>query len=293
MNLEDLERLQAANVRPVITSTMTMLAPYQQVQLSNSMWYQLLRALFEIVQPAAARSAEISRDHYDAERSRAGLPPHPIPLSVINFDRFVRDMEEVRPRIQSGESTQQDIHRAALRVARSVENSGRWTVMKATEWPDPAFPDQELEVDEISLSELREQRQRSRGRNTVKGWARVATGRETCGWCWMLVSRGPVYRSAETAGSRLTDRDALQTVGAQEFDTAEHMNAWHDGCDCKVVPVFDLDNWDGRDRYLAAEQLWKEATKGRHGKDAIKAYRRAVEAGGIQEVLSRPAAAAA
>lgn len=75
------------------------------------------------------------------------------------------------------------------------------------------------------------------GRNTIAlnsgrdpspgGWARVPTGATTCGFCRMLASRGPVYRSAETAGR------------------ATH---YHDRCDCVPTQVWSGDELpDGYD----------------------------------------------
>ena len=49
-------------------------------------------------------------------------------------------------------------------------------------------------------------------------YARVPQGKETCAWCLMLASRGPVYYSEESAGA---------------FDH------YHAHCDCAVVPFFD------------------------------------------------------
>lgn len=49
-------------------------------------------------------------------------------------------------------------------------------------------------------------------------YARVPQGRETCEWCLMLASRGPVYHTEESAGA---------------FDH------YHAHCDCAVVPFFD------------------------------------------------------
>ena len=49
-------------------------------------------------------------------------------------------------------------------------------------------------------------------------YARVPTGRETCGFCLMLASRGFDYRSRQSAG---------YTGGA--------FNRFHDRCDCRVV----------------------------------------------------------
>lgn len=288
MNLAEMEKLQASNVRPVILHASTLFATYQAQSINPMTWYSLLEMLFQIVFPASQRQAEIQRVNYDWNRERNGLPPHPIPLAELTLEQFFRDMEPVKAAMLAPGTTPGQVHLAAMRVARSVENSGRWTVMKATEYPDPAFPDR---LDSIEVPAGQAPR-RARGPNGVRGWARVATGAETCGWCWMLVSRGPVYRSAETAGARLTDRDALQMTGANVFDSGEHMNQWHTGCDCKIVPVFNLENWDGRDRHLAAEELWRRVSrKENNNRDAINAYRRAVEAGEIQEILRRGVAA--
>lgn len=69
------------------------------------------------------------------------------------------------------------------------------------------------------------------GRNTIAlnsgrdpsagAWARVPSGLVTCDFCRMLASRGPVYRSAETAGQ------------------GTH---YHDRCDCVPTQI-----WDGDD----------------------------------------------
>lgn len=92
----------------------------------------------------------------------------------------------------------------------------------------------------------------------IQGWARVATGRETCAWCLMLVSRGPVYYNARTAGLKLDDESAKDAV-LGGTDVSEFMNEWHIGCDCQVVPVFDKANWAGKDAADRALALWVQA----------------------------------
>lgn len=61
-----------------------------------------------------------------------------------------------------------------------------------------------------------ENMERNCDRNDLR-YARVPSGRETCGFCFMLSSRGFVYRSEQTA-------------------SGEH--GYHDHCDCVVVPGF-------------------------------------------------------
>lgn len=88
------------------------------------------------------------------------------------------------------------------------------------------------------------------------GWARVLTGAESCGFCAMLASRGPVYKSKKTAS------DAGGVDG----------KAYHDNCDCEVVLVREDQDWVGREEYEALEQLWASSTAGTNGKSALKAF---------------------
>lgn len=56
------------------------------------------------------------------------------------------------------------------------------------------------------------------------GWMRITDG-DPCAFCLTLASRGPVYRSAESAGFQL---DPVRG----------EINRFHDNCACQVVPVF-------------------------------------------------------
>lgn len=84
--------------------------------------------------------------------------------------------------------------RAAASLDRHVKNAGRDTIAAAMR-ADPTRP----------------------------RWARVMRGRETCGWCRMLASRGFVYESAQSAGG----------------EAGSH--GWgHDECDCEPIPEWTL-----------------------------------------------------
>ena len=126
-------------------------------------------------------------------------------------------------------------------------------------------------------------------RNDLR-YARVPSGRETCAFCFMLSSRGFVYRSEQTAG---------------------HAHAYHENCDCVIVPGFEgldptdqvegydpdgmLDRWNecqaaaGSDSDLRDE--WgsmskKERAKYKGDSDAER-YRRFVNAKAMSEVETR------
>lgn len=134
-----------------------------------------------------------------------------------------------------------------------------------------------------------ENMERNCERNDIR-YARVPSGRETCGFCFMLSSRGFVYRSEETAGST---------------------HAYHDHCDCVIVPGFKdlpaseqiegydpeamLDRWHecqatvGTDAEL--RERWKSMTdkqRARYkGNTDGERYRRFVNAQAIREAETR------
>lgn len=87
------------------------------------------------------------------------------------------------------------------------------------------------------------------------GWARILTGAESCGFCSMLASRGPVYRSEQTA-SRIG--------GSQK--------AFHDRCDCECVLVREDEDWVGQEAFEELEKLWIAATLTTSGKASLKAF---------------------
>ena len=276
MKVQELERQTASIVSPVVLQTTVLLSAYEGKEVSPSLWDALMTLLFEVVEKASIKVAELSRRFYDEERERVfpGIPRNDVYRAELSYEQFAEDMSEVYELFKRKETTPESVHRAALRVARSVENTGRWTMIHALESPDPYLDDDDLFVESEegliveSLTEEEAQARRAQWYRDkgIRRWARVATGAETCGWCLMLCSRGPVYTSEARGGG---------------------LNAWHDGCDCKVVPVFDLEDWQGRDRYLAAEEMWKKETNGYRGKEAVAAMTKAASEGKFQKYLKR------
>lgn len=108
---------------------------------------------------------------------------------------------------------------AAASVVRHVEQAGRETITE-----------------------------QSRADPRAKAWARVASGRETCAFCMLLISRGPIYRNADFRA--------------------------HNRCDCLAVPVFDTAEWPGRADHVRARAVWKRVAGDKSGKDALNAFRR-------------------
>ncbi|ATN88086.1 capsid maturation protease [Mycobacterium phage Cindaradix] len=244
MNAEEYAARQAVVSAAVANFILQLGKLFQAPRLSLRDWLSFLEVLYPEVYQKRLEAAELARQFHDSERRRHGRKFQPRFLVEYDFKEFVLDMEPARELMQREMAPPSALGDVALRAVRSVENAGRKQIIRAVE-DDPQT-------------------------GTVKGWARVATGRETCAWCLMLISRGPVYSSAESAGLDLDDQSAAEVFRdsggdlnklAAYVDANDLMKEWHTGCDCKVVPVYDRANWPGRDAYKRAEQLWIEATK--------------------------------
>ncbi|MFJ6893583.1 hypothetical protein [Streptomyces hokutonensis] len=96
-----------------------------------------------------------------------------------------------------------------------------------------------------------------RDRRTI-GYIRLSRTGTPCGWCAMLISRGPVYRSQSSAEYADGDR-------------------YHDNCHCYAEPVFSREQYNGSPTYelnRRYEELWPKVTRGLSGKAAVSAWRR-------------------
>jgi hypothetical protein len=96
------------------------------------------------------------------------------------------------------------------------------------------------------------------GDRRVLGYIRLSRTGTPCGWCAMLISRGPVYRSQKSA--EYADGDK-----------------YHDNCHCYAEPVFSREQYDSSSAYelnRRYEELWPKVTRGLSGKAAVSAWRR-------------------
>lgn len=94
------------------------------------------------------------------------------------------------------------------------------------------------------------------------GWVRASRTGTPCGWCAMLISRGPVYRTAETAG----------------FD--EEGDLYHDNCHCFAELVYGDEQYADKrfDLNRRYAKDWPRVTRGLSGKEALSAWRKYIRA---------------
>lgn len=104
------------------------------------------------------------------------------------------------------------------------------------------------------------ERSTGRRKDFLKGmrWARVPTGKNPCGFCIVMASRGFVYSSQATAG-----------------DNFGPYNRYHDHCTCKAIPGFDGMQLDGYDDAGYLKQY--EAAKTEVGNTYIEDLAKAID----------------
>lgn len=127
------------------------------------------------------------------------------------------------------------------------------------------------------------------------GWARVLQGKYSCGFCIMLASRGPVYSSADAAkyvaapvGEKSREGGFLSRKARTEL-RKKNPRAFHEHCDCIVVPVFDPENWSGRAEQQRLARFYRETVEKEDRK--YEADPEGYEPVKISTVLSREAEA--
>lgn len=210
----------------------------------DASWPAVRAALIPIVEQAREQSAALARAAYTDARRDAGVPggelapsdPLPLALKRLESALDVTGPVEFKKAIAAGRTPQQAMDAAAVRMVGSTQY--------------------------LALEGGRQVMQRSIASDErATGYARV-TDADPCAWCAMLASRGPVYKSAKTAGDPRAGGDS-----------------YHDHCACQAWPAFTLD-----EPFIGvAEKLyddWLRETRGRGGQHAVNAFRRWWEAEG-------------
>lgn len=232
--------------------------------------------------PQEERSDDAPTEAPDSPSSAASSEPVEADEGVLDDDDSFLAEEEELDRILVEEI--ESLREAEERIEREAEEELR-TVLEAL-GPDNL----QKKVDKIDgarsadeVDELRDEAHREAGARQAAAAERVAMngGRSTvwnhtqrdkraigyirlsrtgtpCGWCAMLISRGPVYRSERSA--EYADGDK-----------------YHDNCHCYAEPVFSREQYNSSSAYelnRRYEELWPKVTRGLSGKAAVAAWRR-------------------
>jgi hypothetical protein len=265
MTYEEYLALVAATAAAAVASTWVIALPYLAPALTQAKWIEFIRQIYPIVEDSRRQVSDIARRFYDSERNKyvdsieipiseffdeINFPDAPtieaferLDINLAPYDPawFEEAMDAVVLDFKKPNRDEKDLVKLLGVVQKEIENGTRRTGLYAVKDDPEAI-----------------------------GWARVEGNENigSCAWCAMLISRGPVYKTAETAG-------VIRGM----------MTEWHPNCDCKVVPVFKRGSkdWPGYEQYRKLEKLWADVTKGyKTGKtagpgavtDALNAFRR-------------------
>ena len=276
MTAEEYAAFQAAIAAAAVAYALQVSSLFSQAALSVSEWVRLLQIVYPQVERYRTQSAELARRFYDSQRVQfhPELPRHDQYAEDYRIEWFVESMEPVRKKYSQPNTPEPVVAEFVALVAREVENAGRRQIIHAVESDEAVTvkvqeyqervkapePEPVAEVVPQPVARSEPPRIVSGDPRPVQGWARIATGNETCAWCLMLVSRGVAYPSAKAAGSKYDDETSIDVLaGESDISVEDMMNQWHTGCDCKVVPVFDEADWPGIEAHQRAEALWSDA----------------------------------
>ncbi|MGW6741641.1 VG15 protein [Streptomyces sp. NPDC055025] len=204
----------------------------------DAMWPTLRSLLATEVRQARVESASLAQKAYTEARESSGVADDlfiPSPPKLLTDDELFRTLDitgpvEFKRAIAAGKTPSQAVDAAAVRMV----GSSQYLALEAGR----SVMNQSIDRDERAT-----------------GYSRV-TDNDPCAWCAMLASRGPVYKTAKTAG-----------------DPRQGGNRYHDLCNCQAWPAFTLD-----EPFVGvAEKLyedWLQQTRGHGGKHAVNAFRR-------------------
>lgn len=223
MTPEEFRLAQNELMRPPVGAALVLLRDLAVAPVSPAAWTRITGALYPGVAAARSKSVLLARAYY-ASLNPAGTAPllpetqYAPTMLLATLQRFAGAGLE-----DEAKASDAAVFGAAA-VGRHVDQAGREYVARAS-----------------SADNIR--------------FARYDPYGETCAFCRLLVSRGPVYLS--------------QVSGAFQS---------HPMCTCVAVPVFDPNgDWPGKQQYLDAEQLYVQSTADVSGDEKLRAFRAAVE----------------
>ncbi|MFB4265310.1 hypothetical protein [Nonomuraea sp. GTA35] len=229
--LAERHRVQQVALRAGVSrDVMALLRDLFDTGNADRTWPAIQSMLATMARQQHATSATLANAYYEQARVEADAPGFYLPITPADLAKELlkvaldaTGIAAFKRAISLGRSPEEALQIASVMLSGSVSrlalSGGRDAI----------------------LGNVREDRQ-------AIGWARI-TDKDPCAFCAMLASRGPVFRSRQTASFQA-----------------------HDHCACMPVPAWNRDEaWlqHSRDLY----EQWQKATEGHSGADARRAWR--------------------
>lgn len=258
--------------------TLLILAKRRQARTLARSYYRLHRALITgttIPESATDQRARVTLNDLRSDFGALAGPEAP-PVSVDD------EVIEVDP-IEGLDTDADRLDREAQReIQTALGNLGAMNLQRKLEEIDTEKPAAEVDderqkahdeagarqaaaAERIALNGARSETWQTMNKDPkALGYIRLSRTGTPCGWCAMLISRGPVYRSTFTAST-------------PEGGSFEDGDKYHDNCNCYAMPVFSKIDWETNPAYALNREyaeMWPKVTKGLGGKAALTAWRR-------------------
>lgn len=111
----------------------------------------------------------------------------------------------------------------------------------------------------------------------VIGFVRVSRTGTPCGFCAMLISRGPVLKTSSREASLYRSNEGTGPKADGTIVTYGDLDLYHDNCQCYAIPVYSTSQFASADIFALNRkyaELWPIVTEGLGGDAALSAWRR-------------------
>jgi hypothetical protein len=250
MNAKQFRRLQDKALRPLLKKIRALFHA-RGVPVTDPQIAQMALQLYRPVVLARQRNYNVGLAYLNTQRlppTRISPPRH-YPLEALN-----NTITEIAHDLRIEDEPLTESNRRDTRVIEVARKAVEGTVARVAQ--EPA---REL-IQEVGEDEDLEN----------VGWARMLVGAYSCSFCAMLASRGPVYKSRETAIGR-----GGNPLDAYHKPYIDKRGALVGGvCDCIAVLVTSWGTWEGRDAFEKLENLWQDTGGKASGHAARLKFRR-------------------
>jgi hypothetical protein len=114
----------------------------------------------------------------------------------------------------------------------------------------------------------------------VLGFVRVSRTGTPCGFCAMLISRGPVMKGSDRQASLYRSGEGTGPKADGTIVTYGDLDLYHDNCQCYAVPVFALSQFGSGEIFALNREyaaLWDKHIKDQYsGDEALTEWRRLI-----------------
>lgn len=233
MDINDYARRKQSLLTRMLSALVYVFQQFLRGFMSPREWSDLMTVSYRVVKPFRDEATELAREFYDD--NRAAQQPDKQRHDIFKDDYypekwFRQTMLPVFQGIQKHNTPEVAVEEAVARATKVVEDAQRRTLIQG------------IASDTGSV---------------VRGFARFDPRPPTCAFCTMMISRGPVYTTAENGGWPFDVKSLEKNILNDDPDAVnELMNKWHPKCTCIVVPVYKYNNYPSQGQENAALEIY-------------------------------------